>query len=357
MKNFIKLFGMMIVFFNIINAQIPIHKGWNLISIPVRVPDGHISFGNPGSPAYSYNGGYYTTTTFVNGKGYWIKYGYNDTISLGGENIYADTFAVNDLWNLVGSISFPVPVNTITSEPPGIIASKFIGFTLGLGYEEVDTIQPGKAYWVKINKPGAIILSAMAIPCPGTPTVSYQDKIYNTVQIGNQCWLKENLDVGTMISGLDTAKNNGIIEKYCYNDSIENCNTYGGLYQWNEAMQYSTTPGIQGICPIGWHIPTYFEYQTLRTTVGNNENALKAIGQGTGAGAGTNTSGFSALLAGYRSLYGYLLGIGKNSFFWSSTEYGSYDAYGMYLGDYNNGYIIFFGDGRESGFSVRCVKD
>ncbi|HSL89900.1 MAG TPA: hypothetical protein VK870_11395 [Ignavibacteriaceae bacterium] len=54
--------------------------------------------------------------------------------------------------------------------------------------------------------------------CPGTPTVTYAGKTYNTVQIGNQCWLKENLDVGNMIIGSLNQFDNGIIEKYCYNN-------------------------------------------------------------------------------------------------------------------------------------------
>ena len=61
------------------------------------------------------------------------------------------------------------------------------------------------------------IVSEKAVqPCPGTPTVTYYGKTYNTVQIGNQCWLKENLDVGTMIntnSSSNKQTNNGIIEK------------------------------------------------------------------------------------------------------------------------------------------------
>src|ERR1035437_1786144 len=78
--------------------------------------------------------------------------------------------------------------------------------------------------------------SSGLVTCSGL--VAYSGKIYSTIQIGTQCWLKENLDVGNMIHGIDTAKNNGIIEKYCYNDDPANCTTYGGLYQWNEAMQY-----------------------------------------------------------------------------------------------------------------------
>src|SRR5665647_231898 len=111
-------------------------------------------------------------------------------------------------------------------------------------------------------------------PCPGTPTVTYSGKTYNTVQIGNQCWLKENLDVGTMIDSLANPGNNGIIEKYCYGNNPANCTTYGGLYQWNEAMQYVTTAGAKGICPTGWHIPDTSEFQILGTTV-NNGNELK----------------------------------------------------------------------------------
>jgi len=105
-----------------------------------------------------------------------------------------------------------------------------------------------------------------------------------------------------MIQRSQNQTNSGIIEKYCYNNDTNNCNTYCGLYQWNEAMQYVTTPSAQGICPNGWHIPTKAEFEKLANTVDNDGNALKAIGQGTGSGAGTDTSGFSALLAGSRNL-------------------------------------------------------
>jgi uncharacterized protein (TIGR02145 family) len=114
-----------------------------------------------------------------------------------------------------------------------------------------------------MKKIGLLFLSLLFIsnsysqnPCPNLATVVYEGKTYNTVAIGNQCWLKENLDVGTQINGSLEQTNNSLIEKYCYGDLAANCTTYGGLYQWNEAMQYVTTPGTQGICPIGWHLPT-----------------------------------------------------------------------------------------------------
>jgi uncharacterized protein (TIGR02145 family) len=198
------------------------------------------------------------------------------------------------------------------------------------------------------------------IPCPGTPTVEYEGKIYNTVQIGSQCWLKENLNVGEMILGVDTAKDNNIIEKYCYNNDTANCAVYGGLYQWNEAMQYSTTEGAGGICPSGWHIPTSVEFQVLFNTDGGDGNALKAIGQGDstelGDGRGTNTSGFSALLSGF--LYtGASNSLSSEAYFWSSTENSSKSVYGMYLSDYSNYINVKAYFTKEFGFNVRCLKN
>ena len=192
--------------------------------------------------------------------------------------------------------------------------------------------------------------------CIGTPTVTYLDKTYNTVQVGAQCWLKENLDVGTMIDGSVDQTNNGTIEKYCYNDDPANCMTYGGLYQWDEAMQYSTTPGAQGICPPGWHIPTLAELETVKTSVGGDGNALKAIGQGTGSGAGTNTSGFSTLLAGYRYYDGTFSNRGGSATVWSSTQYDAALAGGLYLNN-GNAYVNLANYGKYYGFSVRCLQD
>jgi len=194
--------------------------------------------------------------------------------------------------------------------------------------------------------------------CPGIPTVTYGGKIYHTVQIGDQCWMKENLDIGTMItSSSGDQTDNGIIEKYCYDNYTSNCEIYGGLYQWDETMQYVTTEGAKGICPSGWHIPTIAEYQTLNNTVGGSGNALKSIGEGSGDGAGTNTSGFSALLGGYRyfNYGGDFLYLGAYTGFWSSTVYGS-DAYEVSL-HYNNNNVSFNYKIKGDGFSIRCIKN
>jgi uncharacterized protein (TIGR02145 family) len=192
--------------------------------------------------------------------------------------------------------------------------------------------------------------------CPGTPTVEYAGKTYHTLKIGTQCWLQENLDVGTMIDSMANPGNNGIIEKYCFGNNPANCNTYGGFYQWNEAMQYDTAEGTQGICPIGWHIPKYAEIQILETAVNGEGNTLKEIGQGTGLGAGTNTSGFSALLSGDRISNGTFINLGRFTGFWSSTKYNDIGAYGRSLDNETN-YIAHFWDYKVCGFSIRCLKD
>jgi len=187
----------------------------------------------------------------------------------------------------------------------------------------------------------------------------YSDKAYHSVLIGSQCWLKENLDIGTRIDGNQNQTNNtptNIIEKYCYDNNPNNCTTYGGLYQWDEAMQYVTTSGAKGICPVGWHIPTLAEFQALAAAVNNDGNSLKEIGQGTEGGAGTNTSGFSALLAGYRNYDSHFYYLGSYTNFVSSTEADGNYALTLDLRGSDSG-IRLYSDPKGYGFSLRCIKD
>ncbi|NUN10847.1 MAG: hypothetical protein HUU54_16855 [Ignavibacteriaceae bacterium] len=192
--------------------------------------------------------------------------------------------------------------------------------------------------------------------CGGVTTVYHEGKAYNTVAIGAQCWLRENINAGTRINGSQNMSNNGILEKYCYLDNEANCDIYGGLYQWNEAMRYTLTPGAQGICPLGWHIPTETEYRTLAATVINNGNDLKSIGQGIGNGQGTNASGFSALLAGYRFVDGSYNTLGEFAYFGSSSEHNSGAGKVMYL-VHNASGIVHSDLAKTYGLSIRCLKN
>jgi uncharacterized protein (TIGR02145 family) len=197
--------------------------------------------------------------------------------------------------------------------------------------------------------------------------LNYEGEQYNTVLISTQCWMAENLNVGEMISGSGTSPmtDNNIIEKYCYANDPANCNTYGGLYQWNEAMKYSTAQSAQGICPVGWHLPSDAEWTIL-------ENALPSTDKGSRISANEllwfngpldgsaqfATISFGALPSGYRSSNNPFFEIGFRSFFWSSTEYSSNGSHAWlrYLESFNtNIWKDFFN--KSSGFSVRCVKN
>jgi len=202
----------------------------------------------------------------------------------------------------------------------------------------------------------------------GNPLIDVRDgQSYNTIQIGTQCWMSENLNLGTMIPGATEMADNSIVEKYCYNNNTANCDIYGGLYQWHEIMQYINTPGVQGLCPANWHLPTDAEWTALTTFLGGESIAggkMKTTGTieaGTGlwfspnTGA-TNSSGFTSIPGGRRFYDGNLVNLGIGAFFWSSTEDGSGAAW--YRAQYNtNASVERFNYSKVYGFSARCIKD
>ena len=85
-------------------------------------------------------------------------------------------------------------------------------------------------------------------PCNGIRTIQIANRSYDVVAIGAQCWLAQNLNSGKMIHGASPATDNQQIEKFCYDNNSKNCDTYGALYTWDEAMAYSCD-NTQGICP------------------------------------------------------------------------------------------------------------
>lgn len=226
------------------------------------------------------------------------------------------------------------------------------------GAEHPNTI--GDQFRIKIIADDGTNTNGGGEPCPGIPTVTYAGKTYNTVQIGSQCWLRENLNVGTKINstaGGQQQTDNGVIEKYCYDNDESNCNTYGGLYEWNEMMQYVTQEGAQGICPSGWHIPTLAEFETLEGHVNDEAGKLIDESQNTSGYTATNETGFSALFAGYRNDYdGDFHYLGDRINFWSSTESDSGYASDVSL-HYTDGNVRLYYRSKSLGFSVRCLKD
>ena len=220
---------------------------------------------------------------------------------------------------------------------------------------------PGQAYLIKMNSDDVLIYPA-TFPCGYPFTDSRNGQVYNTVQIGEQCWMAKNLNIGGMINSSINPTNNGEIEKYCFENNSTNCDAYGGLYQWNEMMEYSTMQGSQGICPIGWCIPKDEDWATLSDFLGGDEIAggeMKETGTvhwdppNTGA---TNSSGFTALPGGYVNFYGYFYYLGTSCRFWSSSETSSiYALYGSLFYQNTNFYQASYY--KTYGYSVRCIRE
>lgn len=179
----------------------------------------------------------------------------------------------------------------------------------------------------------------------------------NWITIGTQRWAKANLNVGTMVTGVTNQTNNGTVEKYCYNDNTANCTTYGGLYQWDEAMQYVTTESTRGICPVGSHVPSDNDWKILEMQLGMTQEqvdntAWRGSDQGTKLRTG-GISGFNTSLSGGRIAGGVFNGVSSYDYFWSSTE----SSTTAWLRHLNTSYITVsrYPDAKDYGFSIRCL--
>jgi hypothetical protein len=131
-------------------------------------------FPTSSSDAFSYLNGYQSKMMLQNGEGYWLKFdadssGNGQTIQLQGYPKTDDTISVVSGWNIVGSISQSVPVVQVGTEGTSVTSS-FYGFQSG--YQQADTIQPGKSYWVKVSQDGQIVLSSSTT----APRVSVQER-------------------------------------------------------------------------------------------------------------------------------------------------------------------------------------
>jgi Fibrobacter succinogenes major domain (Fib_succ_major). len=211
----------------------------------------------------------------------------------------------------------------------------------------------------------------------GTLTDDRDGQIYKTVKIGEQWWMAENLNyayTGVPFKDGDYASDS---TSWCYDNDAANCAKYGRLYTWAAAMDsvgtWSTNGmgcgfgetcnlgegKVRGVCPMGWHLPTQTEWNTLFTAVGGQSTAGKMLKSTSGwynSGNGTDAYSFSALPAGYRNYSGYYDGEGYSTLFWSSTEYlrGSACYMSLY---YDNDDARLNYNYKLNGFSVRCVKD
>ena len=222
------------------------------------------------------------------------------------------------------------------------------------------------------------------------PLIDYDGNVYQTVQIGNQLWMKENLksthyaDGTALIDGTGAGDISGdTTTKYyfAYYDNENYVAVYGRLYTWaavmNGASGSETNPGkVQGVCPDGWHVPGDDEWKELEMHLGMSEKeASLTYWRGTDEGAklkesgfnglwrysgtlyvGNNKSGFTALPAGSRLYNESFRNLGERANFWTATE--SFSSYAwcrrLY---YNYAEVYRYDDYKTRGYSVRCVKD
>ncbi len=223
-------------------------------------------------------------------------------------------------------------------------------------------------------------------PCPQTPTVTdYDGNVYNTVQIGTQCWMKENLKTthyydGTLIP-IGNGYSNVIGYRYFPENDSANVGAYGCLYNWaavmnGETPSTSVPSNVQGVCPTGWHVPSNMEWITLTDHIGTqsecqcgHQSTLNAKSLASTSGwlsnamyctpgylpMYNNASGFTALPAGHVYNDGYEW-ISVEAFFWSSTEYTS-DVAGFFNIQSDIPHAEFAGVSKSNAYSVRCLKD
>lgn len=185
--------------------------------------------------------------------------------------------------------------------------------------------------------------------------VDYDGNIYHTVTISTQVWLRENLKSlhysdGTLIPGV-----------LAYNNSDSLANIYGRLYTWNAAMRNSTNQGVQGVCPVGFHIPTDSEWTVLGNYLGGNSVAggklketdtIHWYSPNTGA---DNSSGFTALAAGEWESGNFQF-IKMSAVFWSSTQTNSTNAKYRYI-QYNSAILYPWSYYKNLAYSVRAIKN
>jgi uncharacterized protein (TIGR02145 family) len=261
-----------------------------------------------------------------------------------GGNIAADggssITARGVVWATTSNPTISLTTKTSDGTGTGSFTSDLTNLTTKTTYyvRAYATNSAGSGYGNEISFTTLDSSKVMNIPCLGTPTVKDIDgNTYNTVQIGTQCWMKENLKVSRYKNGDaipivtdNTTWNNLSTGARCWydNDSISYEEPYGNLYNW-----YATSDS-RGICPTGWHVPTDAEWTTLTTYLGGESVAggkMKSVGTtfwnspNTGA---TNESSFSALPGSFRSFDGNYSHKSIFAFFWSTTVSGNMYSWG-----------------------------
>ena len=220
-----------------------------------------------------------------------------------------------------------------------------------------------------------LVLAFLSVIGQAQTVTDIDGNVYNTVTIGTQIWMKENLKVthyrnGDSIPNVTNISQWGLLDTgaYCnYNNDSNNVSIYGRLYNWK------TVDDSRHSCPVGWHVPSNSEWNilekyldiTVDTTIGGMIGTdiggkLKETGTthwlspNTGA---TNSSGFSALPGGDRSANGFYNGIEYDGRWWSATTSVYIDNAWTRILYNNDSRMSRNGNSKAEGYSIRCICD
>lgn len=198
--------------------------------------------------------------------------------------------------------------------------------------------------------------------CPPCGGIAYftdvrDGKLYDVVEIGPQCWMKQNLNYDQSSYGDD----------YCYDNDPGNCTTYGRLYTWAAVMQGAASSnnnpsGVQGVCPAGWHVPSDAEWVDLIDFLGGDTiagGALKDTGNSywySPNNGATNSSEFTALPGGFKDFTGPFSSIQLHGYWWTATEQDGTSTWSYNIPYYSTE-VLRISMPNQSGISVRCIKN
>ena len=258
---------------------------------------------------------------------------------------------------------------------------------------QITGLQPNTIYYVRAYATnssgtayGEVFQFRTKNPCSGSPTVTdFDGNVYETVKIGQQCWMKENLRTthyadGTQIP-LGTSSSTDLPYHYIY--SSTDIPSAGYLYNWAAVMHGSNSSnsipsGVQGVCPSGWHLPSDPEWTQLTSYVrqlygyrcGADSIAYALVAVEVWNSSEVECSpgnfhdvysctGFDAVPAGNFNGEESFAGAGSNTYFWSSTSStagGNTKAYTRGL-SYDSPEVSRIQSNKDNGFSVRCIRN
>ena len=272
--------------------------------------------------------------------------------------------------------------HTTDGSGEGLFTSQMTGLTAGVTYYVRAYMQNSAGVFYGEERS----FMTSVVGCGDFMAYDIDGNSYHTVQIGSQCWMKENLRTTHYANGDAIPYANSGYDydnPYCYRNPNVDEAVYGLYYNWSAVMNgaassESNPSGVQGVCPDGWHVPSTAEWNQLFSYVAsdssywcddNPERFVKALASQTGwnsywysCGVGNdsqsnNTTGFSAMPTGYRSSGEYYYDVSVCTHFWTSTKCYDWAAYRVYFCyDWTGGVAMNYNDNCYAR-SVRCLRN